>query len=296
MTTAQAADKLRIDLHSHSTYSDGTCSPIELLERAHLANIEVFALTDHDSIAGLPEAQAAADAHGIQLISGVEISCQHRLQGGYGKHKSLDKIIHVLGLGFTDTQRMNTALSQLQHSRANRGQQIVGKLSELLAADYESLWQAVLDKAGDNPEAVGRAHIAQVLHEQGHVATIQQAFDKYLADNKAAYVAIDALTMQQAIELIHDCGGQAVLAHPTRYNLSATRIRRLIAEFAALGGDGCELPAVSEPISSRQMIDKCIALHELKVSIGSDFHGSTMPWRRLGDVPKLQVEQRGVWM
>jgi len=252
-------------------------------------------LTDHDTLAGIDEARAAADTYGITLVNGVEISCEHTLSGGYGKNKSTNKIIHVVGLDFTDREKMDAALQQLQDSRANRGQRITEKLSELLDPDFEDLWQAVLDKAGHNPQAVGRAHIGQVLFERGHVKTVQKAFDGYLADNKPAYVAIDALSLAAGIELIQACGGKAVLAHPTRYQLSATRVRKLIEEFAQLGGDACELPANSEPVSTRRMVDRSIAEQKLTVSIGSDFHGSNMPWRRLGDVPSLNPEQIGVW-
>ena len=286
---------MKIDLHCHSTCSDGTYAPTEVVQRAQAAGVNVLALTDHDTLAGIDEARAAAEDCGITVINGVEISCEHTLSGGYGKNKSTNKIIHVVGLDFTDREKMDAALQQLQDSRANRGQRITEKLSELLEIDYEGLWQAVLDKAGNNPQAVGRAHIGQVLFERGHVKTVQKAFDTYLADNKPAYVAIDALSMADGIKLIQDCGGKAVLAHPTRYHLSATRVRKLIEEFAQLGGDACELPANSEPISTRRMVDRSIAEHGLAASIGSDFHGSNMPWRRLGDVPSLNAEQKGVW-
>lgn len=286
---------MKIDLHCHSTCSDGTYAPAEVVQRAHAAGVNVLALTDHDTLAGIDEASEAAKACNIQLINGVEISCEHTLSGGYGKNKSTNKIIHVLGLDFTDRQKMHQTLQQLQDSRASRGQQMTKKLSELLDINYDALWQAILDKAGGNPQAVGRAHIGQVLFEHGHVKTVQKAFDKYLADNKPAYVAIEALTMAHGIELIHACGGKAVLAHPTRYQLSATRVRKLIEEFAQLGGDGCELPANSEPVSTRKMVDRSIAEHKLVASIGSDFHGSNMPWRRLGDVPQLNAEQQGIW-
>ncbi|MEN6669227.1 PHP domain-containing protein [Psychrobacter sp. B38] len=286
---------MKIDLHCHSTCSDGTYAPTEVIQRAHAAGVNVLALTDHDTLAGIDEAREAANACNIQLINGVEISCEHTLSGGYGKNKSTNKIIHVLGLDFTDRKKMHQTLQQLQDSRAFRGQKMTEKLSELLDVNYDALWQAILEKAGGNPQAVGRAHIGQVLFEQGHVKTVQKAFDKYLADNKAAYVAIEALTMQHGIELIHACGGKAVLAHPTRYQLSATRVRKLIEEFAQLGGDGCELPANSEPVSTRKMVDRSIAEHNLVASIGSDFHGSNMPWRRLGDVPILNPEQQGIW-
>ncbi|WP_186473772.1 PHP domain-containing protein [Psychrobacter sp. KCTC 72983] len=286
---------MKYDLHCHSTCSDGTYAPTEVVKRAHAAGINVLALTDHDTLAGIDEAREAANAYDIQLINGVEISCEHTLSGGYGKNKSTNKIIHVLGLDFTDRDKMHATLQQLQDSRATRGQRITEKLSELLVIDFDELWQAVLDKAGGNPQAVGRAHIGQILFERGEVKTVQKAFDKYLADNKPAYVAIEALTMQHGIELIHACGGRAVLAHPTRYQLSATRVRKLIGEFAQLGGDACELPATSEPISTRRMVDRSIAEHNLVTSIGSDFHGSNMPWRRLGDVPILNEDQQGVW-
>lgn len=286
---------MKIDLHCHSTCSDGTYAPAEVVQRAHAAGVNVLALTDHDTLAGIDEASEAAKACNIQLINGVEISCEHTLSGGYGKNKSTNKIIHVLGLDFTNRQKMHQTLQQLQDSRASRGQQMTKKLSELLDVNYDALWQAILDKAGGNPQAVGRAHIGQVLFEHGHVKTVQKAFDKYLADNKPAYVAIEALTMAHGIELIHACGGKAVLAHPTRYQLSATRVRKLIEEFAQLGGDGCELPANSEPVSTRKMVDRSIAEHKLVASIGSDFHGSNMPWRRLGDVPQLNAEQQGIW-
>lgn len=286
---------MKFDLHCHSTCSDGTYAPAEVVARAHAAGVNVLALTDHDTLAGIDEAKEAAIACNMQIINGVEISCEHTLSGGYGKNKSTNKIIHVLGLDFTDRDKMHATLQQLQDSRATRGQRITEKLSELLSIDYDELWQAILDKAGGNPQAVGRAHIGQVLFERGEVKTVQKAFDKYLADNKPAYVAIEALTMQHGIELIQACGGKAVLAHPTRYQLSATRVRKLIEEFAALGGDGCELPATSEPISTRRMVDRSIAERGLVASIGSDFHGSNMPWRRLGDVPVLNADQQGVW-
>ncbi len=286
---------MTIDLHCHSTCSDGTFSPTEVVQRAHHAGVNILALTDHDTLAGIDEARVTAEALGIQLINGVEISCEHTLSGGYGKNKSTNKIIHVLGLDFTDRDKMHETLQKLQQSRATRGQRITEKLSECLAIDYDELWHEVCVKAGNNPQAVGRAHIGQVLFERGAVKTVQKAFDKYLADNKPAYVAIEALSMAHGIELIHACGGKAVLAHPTRYQLSATRVRKLIEEFAQLGGDACELPADSEPLSTRRMVDRSIAEHNLAASIGSDFHGSNMPWRRLGDAPKPHAEQRGIW-
>ncbi len=239
------------------------------------------------------EVEEVAGEKKPRLRSGISVPI--KIENKHKFKKPTNKIIHVVGLDFADRAQMHATLQHLQDSRATRGQRITEKLSELLAIDYDELWQDVLTKAGGNPQAVGRAHIGQVLFERGEVKTVQKAFDKYLADHKPAYVAIEALSMARGIELIHACGGKAVLAHPTRYHLSATRVRKLIKEFAELGGDACELPADSEPVSTRRMVDRTIAEHQLATSIGSDFHGSNMPWRRLGDVPTLHEEQRGIW-
>ncbi len=299
---------LKYDLHCHSTRSDGTFSPSEVVQQAKQAGIDVLALTDHDTLMGLTEARQMADSLGIRFVNGIELSCEHTLTGGYGKNKSTTKIIHVVGLDFDNVEKMNKRLQQIQDSRANRGRAMVRKLADILvnqaepnkvqsSADFseETLWLLVLDKAGGNPQSVGRPHIAKTLCELGVVHSMSHAFDKYLADNKPAYVKIDTLSMAEGIELIQQCGGKAVLAHPTGYNLSATRVRKLISEFAQLGGDASELPATREPLSKRRMVDKVIADNKLAISVGSDFHGANMPWRKLGDVPRATSEQVGIW-
>ncbi|OPH33560.1 PHP domain-containing protein [Moraxella lacunata] len=293
---------IKVDLHSHSTCSDGTLTPAHVVKLAHEMGIEIFALTDHDTTAGIDEAWQMADELGMRLIDGVEISCHHQMNSGYGKNKSTTKTIHVVALDFKDKERLNHKLNHLQNSRETRGHAIVVKMVGILTdmadfahIDEQALWQAVLDKANGNAKAVGRAHIACVLFEMDVVKTVQEAFDKYLADNKPAYVAIDSLSMAQTIALIHECGGISVLAHPTRYHLSATRVRKLIADFAMLGGHAVELPSPSEPTATRAMIDRCVAGHGLMVSVGSDFHGANMPWRKLGQVATPRAEQVGVW-
>lgn len=289
---------MQIDLHSHSTYSDGTDTPEALLWHAKQAGVDMLALTDHDSIAGLEIAKKYAKDQGICLIAGVEISCVLQVAGGFGKNLAIDKVIHIVGLNFNRYDQMNQALAQVQNSRADRGRLMVEKLAHVLKWDsstVDGFWSQVLAKANGQAQAVARPHIAQSLQEFGLVKDVGQAFDKFLADGKPAYVAIETFSMGQAVDLIHACGGKAVLAHPTRYKLSATRIRKMIELFTQLGGDACELPDRTEPISQRQMIDRCIEHHGLKVSIGSDYHGSIMPWRKLGDVPRLSAGQIGIW-
>ncbi len=292
---------LRYDLHAHSTASDGTNTPTALLAKVAAAGIDVFALTDHDTVAGITEARTAADAHGVKLINGVEISCTHTLAGGYGKHKEIEKIIHVVALDFKDIAKLDAALQALQDSRHQRGEQMLRKLAELLATDatptdalFAILWDKVLAMVDNNPRAIGRAHIGQVLYELGYVNSVQSAFDKYLADNKPAYVPIQTISMAETIVLIHDCGGIAVLAHPSRYKLSSTRTQRLISDFSQMGGDACELPN-NEPQSLIAMVRRCITKHGLMVSVGSDFHGSNMPWRKLGSTARTQDGDVGVW-
>lgn len=284
-----------IDLHSHSTASDGTLSPAELITLAKEVGLTYFAITDHDTLAGYLAIKDDPLCQGLHLVAGVEISTRHLLGASFGKHKDSVQTVHVLGLAIKDSTKMQQALQCVQQARATRGRQMIEKLATLLTMDAEALWQTALTHAGGNSQSLGRVHIAQALCQLEVVDSPKKAFDVYLGDNKCAYVALQTLTMAQAVALIHDCGGFAVLAHPTRYGLSATRIRRLIADFAAMGGDGCELPQDSEPLSTRQMIDRTILAHGLLVSVGSDFHGAITPWRRLGQVPTLAAGQVGVW-
>lgn len=288
--------QLPIDLHCHSTRSDGTFSPSEVVQKAHEKGVKVLALSDHDTVLGIEEARQTAQTLGIHLINGVEISCRHRIIGGYSKKPAQsEKVIHVLGLGFGDFAKMHAKLSAIQANRETRGFAMCEKVAKTFNLPIEEIWQAVLVQAKGNPQAVGRTHIAKVMADKGLVNDVQKAFTGYLADHKSCYVALDGLSLKDCVQLIHDCGGKASLAHPTSYNLTASKVRKLIADFTGAGGDAIELPAVNEPPSTRHMVDRVIKEHGLKVSIGSDFHGTTMPWRVLGNVPKLHEGQIGIW-
>lgn len=296
LTQSPIYTQLPIDMHCHSTRSDGTCTPTEVVQRAFNNGVKVLALTDHDTILGIDEAKHAAAALGITLIHGVEISCRHRVVGGYSKKPAqAERVIHVLGYGFTDLAKMNARLSAIQANRETRGHAMCQKVAATFQLPLDDIWHAVLKEAGGNAQAVGRTHIAKVMADKGLVSDVQKAFTGYLADHKPCYVALDGLTLKDCVALIHDCGGKASLAHATRYNLTANKVRKLIADFANAGGDAVELPASNEPPSTRHMIDRVIKEHQLGVSIGSDFHGTTMPWRSLGSVPKLHEGQIGIW-
>lgn len=276
-----------VDLHTHSNISDGTLTPQQLVEAAVEKSVHTLALTDHDTMDGLELAQEAAKNHEIKIISGVEISSQWSrpaTKKNYG--------VHIVALNMQNPELLQKALNQQKKIRAERSKQICDLLIPLIGQD---IYADVLVKVDNIPDRVTRTHIAKTLVEKGIVTRPQQAFDKYIKEGKKAYVKFDGLSLEDTVQVIHESGGFAVLAHPTKYDLSATNIRYLIEIFAKFGGDAVELPPAVDPSSTRQMVDRMIAEHRLKVSIGSDFHGDHMPWIRLGNVPSLKPGQVGIW-
>ncbi|WP_371971899.1 PHP domain-containing protein [Acinetobacter sp. AL9] len=276
-----------VDLHTHSNISDGTLSPGELVSAAIQQGIHTLALTDHDTMDGLALAEQAAQGQDLKIISGVEISSQWSrpaTKKNYG--------VHIVALNMQNPEPLQKALDQQKQIRAERSKQICELLVPLIGQD---IYAEVLAKVDQVPDRVTRTHIAKTLVEKGIVTRSQQAFDKYIKEGKKAYVKFDGLGLEETIQVIHASGGFAVLAHPTKYDLSATNIRYLIEIFAKFGGDAVELPPAIEPASTRQMVDRMIAEHGLKVSIGSDFHGDHMPWIKLGNVPSLKPGQVGIW-
>ena len=276
-----------IDLHTHSNISDGTLSPEQLVHAAIEKGIHTLALTDHDTMDGLVLAQQAVENNELKIISGVEISSQWSrpsTKKSYGAH--------VVALNMQNPEPLNELLEQQKIIRAERAKQICDLLIPLIGED---IYLDVITKVDNIPDRITRTHIAKTLVEKGHVSRPQQAFDKYIKEGKKAYVKFDGLGLQETIDVIHQSGGFAVLAHPTRYDLSATNIRYLIEIFSKFGGDAVELPPAIEPASTRQMVDRMIAEYNLKVSVGSDFHGDNMPWIRLGNIPRLKEGQVGIW-
>ena len=276
-----------VDLHTHSNISDGTFSPQQLVEAAVEKLVHTLALTDHDTMDGLALAEEAAKNHEIKIISGVEISSQWSrpaTKKNYG--------VHIVALNMQNPEPLQKALNQQKKIRAERSKQICDLLVPLIGED---IYTDVLVKVDHIPDRVTRTHIAKTLVEKGIVTRPQQAFDKYIKEGKKAYVKFDGLSLEDTIQVIHESGGFAILAHPTKYDLSATNIRYLIEIFAKFGGDAVELPPAIEPSSTRQMVDRMITEYDLKVSIGSDFHGDHMPWIKLGNVPSLKPGQVGIW-
>ena len=276
-----------VDLHTHSNISDGTLTPELLVQSAIEKGIHTLALTDHDTMDGLMQAELIAKNQPIKIISGVEISSQWSrptTQKSYG--------VHIVALNMQNPEPLQRLLTEQKKIRAERSKQICDLLIPLIDMD---IYEDVLAKVDDEPDRVTRTHIAKTLVEKGIVSRPQQAFDKYIKEGKKAFVKFDGLGLEETIKVIHESQGFAVLAHPTRYDMSATNIRYLIEIFAKFGGDAVELPPAIEPASTRQMVDRMIAEFNLKVSVGSDFHGDNMPWIKLGNIPRVKEGQVGIW-
>jgi predicted metal-dependent phosphoesterase TrpH len=249
---------MRVDLHLHSTASDGVYSPAEVVQIALTNQLEVIALTDHDTVSGIRPAQAVAATTGLQVLAGVELSSED---------EHTDR--HILGyLINVDHAPLQALLSELRDSRTNRAARMVQKLADL---GIPISMERVMALADDG--TVGRPHVARALVEGGYVSSIQEAFDQYLANGGPAYVPHYRLEPQRAISMIHAAGGVAVLAHPGHYD----DYRVVIGALVPLGLDGIEVyypdhtPAVVEDLTvlARQ--------YKLVTTAGSDFH------RRDGD-------------
>ena len=276
-----------VDLHTHSNISDGTLTPELLVQAAIEKGIHTLALTDHDTMDGLKIAEQVAKNQPIQIISGVEISSQWArpsTQKSYG--------VHIVALNIKNPEPLEVLLAEQKKIRAERAKQICDLLTPLIGMD---IYADVIAKVDGEADRITRTHIAKTLVEKGVVQRPQQAFDKYIKEGKKAYVKLDGLGLEETIQVIHASHGFAVLAHPTRYDLSATNIRYLIEIFAQFGGDAIELPPYIEAASTRQMVDRMIEQFNLKVSVGSDFHGDNMPWIKLGNIPKVKEGQVGIW-
>ncbi|ENX23592.1 hypothetical protein F892_00187 [Acinetobacter vivianii] len=276
-----------VDLHTHTLISDGTFSPEQLVQAAVDLKIQILAVTDHDTMDGLERAQNYAQDHDIQIISGVEVSSQWsrpNTKKSYG--------VHIVALNMQDEAPIKAMLENQKKIRAERAKVICQLLEKCINFD---IYPDVVAKVDGYADRVTRTHIAKTLVEKAIVSRPQQAFDRFLKEGKKAFVKFEGVGLKETIEIIHASGGLAVLAHPTRYDLSATNIRYLIELFAESGGDAVELPPSIEPASTRQMVDRMIQQFDLAVSIGSDFHGDNMPWIKLGQTPRVNEGQSGIW-
>lgn len=248
-----------IDLHCHSTVSDGAFSPEEVVQLAHQNGCTMLALTDHDHTGGVALARAEAQKCGMRLISGVEISVTWRSQ-----------TIHIVGLDFDENHApLQDFLAEVRKGRIERLARISEKLEK---KQIFGVFDGALALAHQNPEMVSRTHIAAFLVEQGHVRNKQQAFTRYLGTGKCASVPHQWADLAQAIEMVAQAGGVTVIAHPMHYDLSATGRRNLFQEFKSLGGLGIEVHSGNSNHNDTISYSRLAERYDLLASCGSDFH------------------------
>lgn len=272
---------LHYDLHTHSTASDGTLTPQELVTRAHEQGVDVLALTDHDTTEGLAEAAQAAAERGLQFVNGVEISVTWNGQ-----------LVHIVGLQVDPAHApLQEGLAALRTRRDERAEEVARRL-EKKCGIAGALAGARTHATGS---VISRAHFARFLVEQGHGRDVREVFDRYLTPGKPGYVAMEWAALEDAVSWIRGAGGMAVIAHPARYKLTSTKLRRLLGDFKGCGGEGIEV------VSGSHSRDECHAMlgHALRfgllASCGSDYHGPVTPWVELGRLPALPQGCVPVW-
>jgi predicted metal-dependent phosphoesterase TrpH len=269
-----------IDLHSHSVVSDGLLTPAELVAHAAGKGIQVLALTDHDDVAGLPEAAKAASEHGIKLIPGVEISVTWRR-----------RTLHIVGLRIDpESQPLVQGLQQIREGRHIRAQGMADSLAragiaDSLAGAYGYAKQGI----------ISRTHFAQYLVEKGCASDIRSVFKKYLVKGKPGYFEYNWASLEDAMGWIAGSGGVAVLAHPGRYDLGRTNMLLLLEEFRNLGGAAIEVVTSSHTPEQYRQFAHLAHQFGLQSSAGSDYHGPGHSYVDMGRLPPLPAGCIPVW-
>lgn len=270
----------KYDLHSHSSFSDGDLPPSELIVRAKEQGVTTLALTDHDTVAGLASAKQAAEQHKLDFIPGIELSSLWN-----------KKTFHILGLNIDpDNLELLAGTHQLQTIRLERAKKIAYKLEK---KKIPGAFDAVQADAGAG--MITRPHFARYLLKNNHVSSMQDAFDRYLGQGKPAFVTTQWVELEDTVRWIKAAGGIAVVAHPLRYKLTASWMRRFLQAFKEMGGQGIEIvTARSTPDEIRRTIHFAKQF-ELYGSVGSDFHSPKNQWVELGRLAPLPTNIKPVW-
>lgn len=272
---------LHFDLHCHSNNSDGVLSPEELALRAKHNGVNVWALTDHDEVRGIPVARAVAQKAGMDYITGVEISITWS-----------GKTIHIVGLHFDENNPALVAgLQKIRASRQERAYMIEERLASLgIHHAYEGALKFVA-----NPELISRTHFARFLLNQGYGSDMNDIFDRYLSEGRPAYVPHQWASLQQAVEWICGAGGVAVVAHPGRYKLSDVQFDVFFNTFKELGGEAIEVVTGSHTPAQYEEYATVANQYGFLASMGSDFHSPNESRIDLGQLPQLPKKVTPVW-
>lgn len=262
------------DYHCHTTASDGSLTPTELVRLAAEHGVQSLAITDHDTVAGQEEATIAAQAENIELITGVELSVL------WGRTE-----LHMVGLGMElSTPAFSQLIAQQQGARTERAIKMGHKLDKV--TEIKGAYQGACALAGT--AAPGRPHFAQWLVKNKQVRDMEHAFNRFLKAGRSGYVSTPWVSLEEAIAVITQSGGVAVLAHPTRYRFTRMKLRRLLSEFCTHGGQGMEVALPRLAPAQTEMLYDCLAGLPLVASGGSDFHSPQQHWLTLGKVPPLR--------
>ena len=256
-----------IDLHVHSTESDGTLTPEDLVAEAKKAGLAAFALTDHDTCQGVCKAMPLAASAGIELIPGIELSTDY-----HGKE------VHIVWLYIDiENEQLLKKTAEYRKCRSERNALMVEALRK------EGLSITMEELVAENPDCViTRANIARFLYEHGQIKSVREAFDRYIGDHCKCYVGRLKVASTDAVRLIKEAGGTAILAHPLLYGLSNTNLQKMIDELKPVGLDGLEAIYSTYTTGEEQQMKRLARENGLLISGGSDFHGSNKPDIALG--------------
>lgn len=270
---------MTIDLHAHTTVSDGGDSPTELVDKAAAAGIAALAVTDHDNDAGCDEAVARGVEVGVEVIRGVEISCDVEDLVDLGYNPDGRPTMHLLGYFIPDGDNpLSAALADLQYHRANRNQIIVERLNEL---GIPVTFEEVENEAGGPGSQIGRPHFAAVLVRHGAVPDYQSAFDEYLAKGAKAYIGRKLYKPAEAVQLMLEAKVVPVLAHPFTLNLSDEELESFVDGLVEVGLKGIEGYHGDKPAAEQEIYRTLGEAKGLVVSGGSDYHGDMRPDRSM---------------
>ncbi len=268
------------DFHCHSTASDGQLSPTDVVLRAHKNGVSCISLTDHDTTAGLNEAQICANNVGIRMVAGIEISANWSHQ-----------CFHIVGLGIDpDNADLSQGIKRTETLREQRAESIGLRLEK---KGIPGCYKAAKKIAGSG--MITRTHFAKHLVNDNYANTMQQAFDRYLVRGKPGFVATQWPQMEEVVSWICAAGGIAVLAHPRRYKITATRLRQLLTEYKDHGGTAIEVVCGSSNNNDIQESAKLAQRFDLLGSVGSDFHSPDNKWIELGRLQPFPDGIEPVW-
>jgi len=271
---------MKIDLHSHSYYSDGVLSPKDLIKLASDAGCDLFSLTDHDTTQGIAEAKLEADKVNLNLINGVEISACWR-----------NMAIHILGLGIDiNNDILQTGLEHNQKLRKDRAEKIA-----------LGLWRSGIKDALEKTQSFSktdmltRTHFALMLINEGYCKDMKSVFRRYLTGKKPGGVRVEWKDFNEVVQWIHAAGGKALIAHPFRYRMTHTKIQTMLNDFKCVLGDGIEVVTGTSSDEEIQLGSQWAGKYNLLATCGSDFHGWPNQRVRIGNLRDLPDPEKAIW-